>query len=68
MELQVNGEPTEVAGEELTVERLLEALDIEQRQGVAVAVNERVVARSHWNDETVAEGDDVEIIRAAQGG
>jgi len=68
MELRVNGEPRTFSVDELTVEGLLERLEVEQRQGLAVAVNERVVARSQWNETTVDEGDDVEIIRAAQGG
>lgn len=68
MELQVNGEQQTFEADEWTVERLLEALEIEQRQGVAVAVNDRVVTRSQWDAETVSDGDDIEIIRAAQGG
>ncbi len=68
MELQINGEPQTFEADEWTVQRLLEALEIEQRQGVAVAVNDRVVTRSQWETETVSDGDDIEIIRAAQGG
>ena len=36
--------------------------------GVALAVNGAVVPRSHWNERQVEDGDDVEIIRAVQGG
>jgi sulfur carrier protein len=38
------------------------------RRGVAVAVNEEVVPRSSWETATLASGDRVEILRAAQGG
>ena len=37
-------------------------------QGVAVAVGDRVVRRAEWPTTTVADGDRVEIITAAQGG
>ncbi|MFB6371512.1 MAG: sulfur carrier protein ThiS [Bradymonadaceae bacterium] len=68
MHVRVNGERRQFAVEELTVDRLLEELDIEQRQGLAVAVNEQVVTRSNWEETTVGDGDEVEIIRATQGG
>jgi thiamine biosynthesis protein ThiS len=35
---------------------------------VAVAINERVVRRQEWTEETLAEDDTVEIIQAQQGG
>ena len=68
MNLQINGEPRDVSAEEPTVAELLDALEIDQRQGLAVAVNDRVVTRSKWEEATVGEGDAVEIIRATQGG
>jgi sulfur carrier protein len=36
--------------------------------GVALAVNGAVVPRSQWNERQVENGDDVEIVRAVQGG
>jgi len=36
--------------------------------GVALAVNGAMVPRSHWNERQVEDGDDVEIVRAVQGG
>ncbi len=36
--------------------------------GVAVAVNDEVVARSAWSDTEVGDGDRVEVLGAMQGG
>lgn len=68
MNLQLNGEPKTLDTDSLTVAELLERLDITQRRGVAIAVNNSVVPRSQWDDHALEEGDAVEIIRATQGG
>lgn len=36
--------------------------------GVALAVNGAVVPRAQWKERQVEHGDDVEIVRAVQGG
>ena len=36
--------------------------------GVAVAVNGEVVRRANWPDVRLADGDEVEIVKATQGG
>ncbi len=68
MKLQINGEPTSLDTDTLTVGELLDHLDVEQRRGVAVAVNNAVVSKSQWGEHRVEDGDAVEIIRATQGG
>ena len=42
-------------------------MDVAQR-GIAVALNGSVVPRSAWADTTLKPGDNVEIVRARQGG
>jgi sulfur carrier protein len=37
-------------------------------KGVAVAVNDEVVPRSTWSARALADGDRVEVLKAAQGG
>lgn len=37
-------------------------------EGLAVAVNGEIVPRSRWHEREVQEGDDIEIVRAVQGG
>lgn len=39
-----------------------------QKLGVAVAHNSEVVPRSQWHVTALAEGDDVELVTAVQGG
>lgn len=68
MEIRVNGDERTVDGEARSVEALLEVLEIEQTDGLAVALNDRVVHRGDWGEATVSDGDRVEIIRATQGG
>ena len=38
------------------------------RDGIAVAVNGEVVPRNTWAQKEVQDGDDIEIVRAVQGG
>lgn len=38
------------------------------RRGVAVARNGEVVPRDRWDDTALEDGDDVEIVKAIQGG
>ena len=63
--ITVNGEPRDVAG---TVDDLLDALGIEVRRGMAVAVDAEVVPKSEWSTTRVADGARVEIVTAVQGG
>ena len=68
MELTVNGEAKRVdAGE--TLADLLDSLGIDKNaSGVAVALNDTVIAQPSWHKKALADGDRIEIIRAVQGG
>ncbi|MDP4023951.1 sulfur carrier protein ThiS [Methylobacterium sp. NEAU 140] len=70
MNLFVNGEPR--AHEADTVEALFRAeaeeAGIEGPQGVAIALNGRVLRRRDWAETAIREGDRIEIVRAMQGG
>jgi sulfur carrier protein len=50
-----------------SVDDLVSSL-VPMRRGVAVAVNGTVVPRSIWAEVTLADGDTVEVLTAAQGG
>jgi sulfur carrier protein len=63
--ITVNGEPRDVVG---TVDELLDALGIEVRRGMAVAIDAEVVPKSQWSTTQVADGARVEIVTAVQGG
>lgn len=51
---------------------LTDAVDASGHQGgsfgIAVALNGEVVARSRWETTTLADGDKIEVLVAAQGG
>ena len=66
MTATINGENRELA-EGATVAELLSHLMLE-RGGIAVAVNERVVRGSNFDEHRLQDGDVVEIIRAVAGG
>jgi sulfur carrier protein len=63
--ITVNGEPRELSG---TVDELLDALGVQARHGMAVAVDAAVVPRGEWATMRVADGARVEIVTAVQGG
>jgi sulfur carrier protein len=63
--ITVNGEPRELTG---TVDELLDALGVEVRRGMAVAVDATVVPQSAWATTEVHDGARVEIVTAVQGG
>ena len=68
LSLTVNGQPAEVpAG--ATVADVLRARGLDPAMhGIAVAVDGAVVRRARWAEHALAEGADVEVITAAQGG
>ncbi len=65
--IRVNGEARPHAGG--TIAELLRGLGLDpSRPGLAVALNGSLVPRMRWGEQAVAAGDDVEIVRATQGG
>jgi sulfur carrier protein len=65
--IQLNGKTTAI--EAATVIALIEELNIKGApRGIAVAVNGAVVPRASWPARNLAAGDEIEIVRAAQGG
>ncbi|MBU2668674.1 sulfur carrier protein ThiS [Actinoplanes bogorensis] len=65
MRLTVNGQRVDTGVR--SVQALVESITEAQR-GVAVAVNGEVVPRSTWPVTSLADGDVVEVLTAAQGG
>lgn len=66
MRIEVNGEGREVA-DGSTVGDLLDTL-VDDRRGVAVAVDGEVVPRSSWDATTLDDGQSIEVVGAVQGG
>jgi sulfur carrier protein len=66
MQVTINGRPHETAGS-LSLAQAVEVLTTAQT-GVAAAVNGAVIRRVAWNTTALADGDEVEVLTAVQGG
>jgi len=65
--IRVNGEAEPLGAATLAVLLAEKAVDTEQK-GIAVALNGAVVPRAAWAETPLKAGDNVEIVRARQGG
>ncbi|MCD8317874.1 MAG: sulfur carrier protein ThiS [Paraprevotella sp.] len=65
MKVTVNNKEVETTS--ATISSLIEELSLPV-QGVAVAVNNRLVPRTQWNDYALTEGMSLVVIKAACGG
>lgn len=66
MQIQVNGEPLELA-DNTTIAVLVTQMALEG-QRYAIEVNEEIISRSHHNTHCLNDGDQVEIVQAIGGG
>lgn len=66
MKISVNNKETEMANGSTLVD-LAAQLEL-PAQGVAIAVNNKMVPRTQWNDTILNENDSLVIIKAACGG
>lgn len=67
MNVKVNGKIYEFKNA-MNIIGVLERFDIRQPSGIAVALNCSVVPKSEFETVQIKDGDEVEIIRATQGG
>ena len=67
MTITVNDEAQSLESES-SLQDLLASLELVDKTGIAVAVNESVVTRTAWPDCSLNESDRVTIIQATQGG
>ncbi|WP_281648710.1 sulfur carrier protein ThiS [Parendozoicomonas sp. Alg238-R29] len=67
MQITVNNQPRELGDIAITLTQLLAQMNVPEA-GTAIALNQNVVSRSSWNDQTLEHGDQVMIIRATAGG
>jgi sulfur carrier protein len=65
--IRVNGAAEPLAAGTLAALLAEKAVDTEQK-GIAVALNGAVVPRAAWPETALKAGDNVEIVRARQGG
>lgn len=67
MKVFINNEPKELQNLK-TITELLRDLNLEGAKGIAIAINQEVIPKAHWNNHSLAENDRLTIIRATQGG
>lgn len=68
MEIHINNQLKIVSGQDITVQELLHQEIPGRQQGIAVAINNKVVARAQWETTHITNNDHIIIIRATQGG
>ena len=68
MMVELNGRPTEVAENASVADAVVAAGIATAKRGIAAAVNGEVVPRSEWESVMLAEGAQVEVVQAVQGG
>ncbi len=68
MKLVVNNEVKIFSESSLNLLQLLKQLGIDRKKGIAVSVNNDVIARNQWEYIVLKENDKILIITASQGG
>jgi sulfur carrier protein len=68
MIVEVNGKSTELPEAATLADAVAAAGAGEEPRGLAAAVDGDVVPRGEWSDRELAEGEEIEVVRAVQGG
>jgi sulfur carrier protein len=68
MELKINNQTKQFPLDSLTVQALLDLEIPEKQNGIAIAINNKVIPKYDWNSHPIKETDDILIISATQGG
>ena len=66
MQIKVNDQSLEIVSP-LSLQQLLRQIN-QSEQGVAMAVNRKIVSRSQWATQKLRDGDEITLIRATAGG
>ena len=68
MKIILNGNEKDVNDGANLLDLLLQSKISNDKQGVAVAINEDVISRKEWKQIKLKQNDRIEIIQAVQGG
>ena len=68
MELQINHQKISFYEDSLSIMEMLNYRFPDHRTGIAVAVNQHIIAKTEWHIFFLQPGDDVLVITATQGG
>ncbi len=66
MTINVNNQSQSIS-ENSSIKKLLEQLDI-LPNGIAIAINNKVISKEEWEQTMIESDDDIVIIKATQGG
>ena len=66
MNLTINSKPKQFSGKNIS--ELVQSLQMSSTNGIALAVNEKVISKSEWEKFRLNENDKIVIIKATQGG
>jgi len=66
MNLLVNSEPKQFSGRNIS--ELVQSLNMPSTNGIAFAVNDKVVPKTEWEKFQLNDNDKILIIKATQGG
>ena len=66
MNLLINSVPKQFSGKNIS--ELVKTLNMSNTNGIALAVNEKVVPKNEWEKFQLSDNDKILIIKATQGG
>ena len=66
MKLLVNSEPKDFSGKNIS--ELVQSLKMVSTNGIALAVNKKIITKSEWDKFQLNDNDKILIIKATQGG
>ena len=66
MNLTINSQPKQFSGKNIS--ELVQTLNMSSTNGIAFAVNEKVVPKSEWGKFELKDNDKILLIKATQGG
>lgn len=67
MEITVNQQSYSVS-EACSLQQMLDTVLLRPSKGIAIAVNQEIIAKSNWPNHFLKPGDNLTIIKATQGG
>ncbi len=68
MKVYINNQEATFDHENISLQEVLLSIDISQAQGLAVAINNKIVSKDLWDNSPIQENDKITVIRATQGG
>lgn len=66
MKVQLNNEVVEITSDKL--QELITSKSLQDKKGIALAINEEIIPRDKWDSTSLNENDKILIITATQGG